>query len=118
MDVYVFAPDLEEGHISPVVVQDFTQVGITYRGELPRIQGGYYPKIIEYLVLPTFNCANSRWGGSQKSRADAHSSGYYKSLDPPGFWGGTYGGYYPQKQIPTQQMMLSGGKDHRDDLTW
>ena len=43
MDVYVFAPDLEEGHISPVVVQDFTQVGITYRGELPRIQGRYYP---------------------------------------------------------------------------
>ena len=28
---------------SPVVVQDFTQVGITYRGELPRIQGRYYP---------------------------------------------------------------------------
>ena len=30
-------------NISPVVVQDFTQVGITYRGELPRIQGRYYP---------------------------------------------------------------------------
>ena len=34
---------------SPVVVQDFTQVGITYRGELPRIQGGYYPLSI---VMP------------------------------------------------------------------
>ena len=29
--------------ISPVVVQDFAQVGNTYRGDLPRIQGGYYP---------------------------------------------------------------------------
>ena len=29
--------------ISPVVVQDFTQVGITYRGEIPTIQGRYYP---------------------------------------------------------------------------
>ena len=29
--------------MSPVVVQDFTQVGITYRGEIPTIQGRYYP---------------------------------------------------------------------------